>query len=171
MAVMPDLQFREIGLGDYQGKWLVFFFYPLDFSAVCPTEVMLFSEQQRNFAEAGAELLGCSVDSHFSHLAWLEKEIGRIKFPLLSDITKKISRSYNTLVHDAFSLRGTFIIDPDGILQSMTINDSAIGRSVDEILRTLKAIQTGELIGAGWRPGEPTLGKVDKSEYKIKKSE
>lgn len=171
MAVMPDFQFREIGLADYRAKWLVFFFYPLDFSAVCPTEVMLFSEQHQRFSDAGAELLGCSVDSHFTHLAWLEKDIGRIKFPLLSDITKVISRSYNVLVHEAFSLRGTFIIDPEGILQSITINDSAIGRSVDEILRTLKAIQTGELTGAGWQPGEPTLGRDRQGDYKIKKSE
>jgi alkyl hydroperoxide reductase subunit AhpC len=109
----------------------------------------------------GADVLGCSVDSHFSHLAWInDPTLGKINFPLLSDLTKKISRDYNVLIPEkGTALRGTFIIDPDGILKSIVVNDSAIGRSVEETLRTLKALQTGELTGCGWEPGQATLGK------------
>ncbi len=167
MAVMPDKAFARLSLDDYKGKWLVFFFYPLDFSFVCPTEVRAFSLVYNKFKDIGADLLGCSVDSHFSHLAWIEKELGQVKFPLLSDITRNISRAYNVLVHDAFALRGTFIIDPDGILRSIVINDTSIGRSIDETLRTLKAIQTGELTGAGWQPGEETMGKAKDDAYPV----
>ncbi len=165
MAVMPDKTFKKVSLDDFAGKWLVFFFYPLDFSYVCPTEVRAFSLAYNKFKDINAELLGCSVDSHFAHQVWVEKELGQIKFPLLSDITKSISRSYGVLVHNAFSLRGTFIIDPEGILKSIVINDSSIGRSIDETLRTLKAIQTGELTGAGWQPGDETLGIGGEKKY------
>lgn len=165
VAVMPDKTFKKTTLDDYRGQWLVLFFYPLDFSFVCPTEVRAFSLAFGKFKDVGAELLGCSIDSHFAHLAWIEKELGQIKFPLLSDITKNISRSYNVLVHDAFSLRGTFIIDPDGLLKSIVVNDTSIGRSIDETLRTLKAIQTGELTGAGWQPGDETLGVDGSTHY------
>ncbi|MCC6963089.1 MAG: peroxiredoxin [candidate division Zixibacteria bacterium] len=165
MAVMPDKTFKKVTLDDYRGKWLVLFFYPLDFSFVCPTEVRAFSLAFNKFKDVGADLLGCSVDSHFAHLAWIEKELGQIKFPLLSDVTKNISRSYNVLVHDAFSLRGTYIIDPDGVLKSIVVNDTSIGRSIDETLRTLKAIQTGELTGAGWQPGDETLGLDGSKHY------
>ncbi len=164
MAVLPDKSFKKLSLEDYKGKWLVLFFYPLDFSFVCPTEVRAFSLAYAKFKDVGAELLGCSVDSHFSHLAWIEKELGQVKFPLLSDITKNIARAYNVLAYDAFSLRGTFIIDPEGILKSIVVNDTSIGRSIDETLRTLKAIQTGELTGAGWQPGDETLG-IDGSKH------
>lgn len=165
MALMPDKTFKKVSLDDYAGKWLVFFFYPLDFSYVCPTEVRAFSLAANKFKEVKAELLGCSVDSHFAHQAWVEKELGTVKYPLLSDITKNISKSYGVLVHDAFSLRGTFIIDPEGVLRSIVVNDSGIGRSIDETLRTLKAIQTGELTGAGWQPGDETLGLGEQKKY------
>ncbi len=165
VAVMPDKTFKKITLDDYRGKWLVLFFYPLDFSFVCPTEVRAFSLAFNKFKDVGADLLGCSVDSHFAHLAWIEKELGQVKFPLLSDITKNISRSYNVLVHGAFSLRGTYVIDPDGVLKSIVVNDTSIGRSIDETLRTLKAIQTGELTGAGWQPGDETLGLDGSKHY------
>lgn len=161
-AVMPDGEFKEISLDDYKGKWLVFFFYPLDFTFVCPTEIKAFSVVYSKFTEVGADLLACSVDSHFSHLAWVnDPEMGKVNFPLLADLTKKISRDYNVLIPEkGYALRGTFIIDPDGILKSIVVNDTAIGRSVDETLRTLKALQTGELTGCGWEPGQDTLGKA-----------
>jgi alkyl hydroperoxide reductase subunit AhpC len=159
IAVMPDGQFKEISLDDYKGKWVVFFFYPADFTFVCPTEIKGFSLAYNKFTEIGADILGCSVDSQFSHLAWTESpELGKIKFPLLSDITKAASRAYNVLLPDqGVSLRGTFIIDPDGILKSIVVNDTAIGRSVNETLRTLKALQTGEMTGCGWQPGDETI--------------
>lgn len=165
MAVMPNKSFQKVSSDDYRGKWLVLFFYPLDFSYVCPTEVRAFSLAYNKFKEVNAELLGCSVDSHFVHQAWVEKELGQIKFPLLSDITKNIALSYGVLVHNAFSLRGTFIIDPEGTLKSIVVNDSSVGRSIEETLRTLKAIQTGELTGAGWQPGDETLGVAGERRY------
>ena len=165
MAVMPDKTFKKISIDDYTGKWLVLFFYPLDFSYVCPTEVRAFSLAFNKFKDVNADIIGCSVDSHFAHQAWIEKELGQVKFPLLSDITKSISRTYGVLVHNAFSLRGTFIIDPEGILKSIVVNDSSIGRSIDETLRTLKAIQTGELTGAGWQPGDETMGLGGEKRY------
>jgi alkyl hydroperoxide reductase subunit AhpC len=167
VAVMPNLEIKQLSLSDYRNKWLVFFFYPLDFSYVCPTEIRAFSENFKKFSEVSADILGCSVDSHFSHHAWIQSEFKKLNYPLLSDITKEISRAYNVLVHEAFSLRGTLIIDPEGILKSIVVNDSAIGRSINETLRTLKAIQTGELTGAGWQPGEKTLGKEHMKDYQI----
>ena len=159
VAVMPNKEFKEIQLSDYRGKWLVLFFYPLDFTFVCPTEIKGFSANYKKFTEVGAEVIGCSVDSQFSHLAWIEQELKPLPFPLMSDISKNISRAYNVLVNESIALRGTFIIDPEGVLKSIVINDTAIGRSIDETVRTLKALQTGELTGCGWQPGETTLGK------------
>lgn len=161
IAVLPNGEFRKISLEDYLGKWLVFFFYPLDFTFICPTEIKGFSSAYEQFSDVGAELLGCSVDSQFSHLAWIENpELGKIKFPLLSDITKNIARDYNVLIpNKGYALRGTFVIDPEGVLKSIVVNDTAIGRSVNETLRTVRALQTGEMTGCGWEPGQPTLGK------------
>ncbi|MCX6832933.1 MAG: peroxiredoxin [candidate division Zixibacteria bacterium] len=159
VAVMPDKEFKEIQLSDYRGKWLVLFFYPLDFTFVCPTEIKGFAANYKKFTEVGAEVIGCSVDSQFSHLAWVEKDLKPLPFPLMSDLSKNISRAYDVLVNDSIALRGTFIIDPEGVLKSIVINDTAIGRSIDETVRTLKALQTGELTGCGWQPGETTLGK------------
>jgi peroxiredoxin 2/4 len=159
VAVMPNKEFKEIQLSDYRGKWLVLFFYPLDFTFVCPTEIKGFAANYKKFTEVGAEVIGCSVDSQFSHLAWIEKDLKPLPFPLMSDLSKNISRAYDVLVNDSIALRGTFIIDPEGVLKSIVINDTAIGRSIDETVRTLKALQTGELTGCGWQPGETTLGK------------
>ena len=156
-AVLPNKEFKEVKLSDYRGKWLVFFFYPLDFTFVCPTEIKGFAATHNKFADVGAEVLGCSVDSYYSHLSWIEKDLGKLPFPLLSDITKNISRAYHVLIEDSHSLRGTFIIDPEGILKSIVVNDTAISRSIDETLRTLRALQTGELTGCGWQPGQPTI--------------
>lgn len=158
VAVLPNKEFSEIKLSDYRGKWVVLFFYPLDFSFVCPTEVRSFDENYSRFTDAGAEVLGISVDSQFSHLHWIEKEFRRLQYPLLSDMTREVSKAYNVLLDEGYSLRGTFIIDPEGILKSIVVNDTAIGRSIDETIRTLRALQTGELTGCGWQPGQPTLG-------------
>ncbi|MGB5107000.1 MAG: peroxiredoxin [Candidatus Zixiibacteriota bacterium] len=157
MAVLPDKEFGEIGLSDYKGKWVVLFFYPLDFTFVCPTEIRGFNEACAKFKSAGAEVIGCSIDSHFSHLNWIERDFKKLDFPLLSDITKEIAQSYGVLLDEGFALRGTFIIDPAGVLKSVVMNDTEIGRSIDETLRTLAALQTGKSTGCGWKPGDPTV--------------
>lgn len=151
---------RDIHLEDYAGKWVVLFFYPGDFTFVCPTEVTEFSKRHDEFAELDAQVLGVSVDSVHAHRAWL-KELGELKYPLLSDITKEVSRGYEVLIEEkGVSLRGAFIIDPEGILRYQVVHDMDIGRSVGEILRVLKALQTGEMCPIEWKSGKATLGKA-----------
>ncbi len=153
--------FREISLHEYlkQGKWVVLFFYPLDFTFVCPTEIKAFSEKAKEFENEGAQLLGVSVDSEYSHKAWCEGDLGALNFPLVSDFNKCISEMYNVLHDKGMSLRATFIIDPEGTIHHATINNLPLGRSVEETLRTLSAAKTGELCPVGWKKGEKTLGK------------
>jgi len=166
-------KFRKISSDDYLGEWLVLFFYPFDFTFVCPTEITAFSDNIDKFKELRANVLGCSTDSHHTHLAWLrtkrtEGGLGKISFPLLADISKDVSKSYGVLVEDEHdemygaALRGMFIIDPKGVIRSLTINDDAVGRSVNEALRLLQAFQhadshQGEVCPAGWQPGDDTL--------------
>lgn len=153
-------EFGSVSLKDYEGKWLVFFFYPLDFTFVCPTEITGYSDRMDEFKKLNAEVLGGSTDSVHSHKAWL-KELGDLKYPLFSDITRSISRDYGVLLADqGIALRGTFIIDPEGILRYALYHDLGVGRSVDETLRVLEALQTGELCPMNWKKGEKTLGKV-----------
>jgi peroxiredoxin 2/4 len=155
-----DGNIKEVSLRDYRGKWVVLFFYPLDFTFVCPTEIQGFNEKSNEFEKLNAQVLGASVDSVYSHLDWM-KDIGQLRFPLLSDLTKRISRDYGILLEEkGISFRGAFIIDPDGVLRSYVVNDLAVGRNVDEILRIVQAFQTGELCPVGWKPGEKTLGKA-----------
>lgn len=152
-------QKNKYSLEDYKGKWVLLFFYPLDFTFVCPTELTELSKRHKEFEELNVQILGVSVDSVFSHEAWL-KEIGDFNFPLLSDLTKKVSYDYNVLIEDkGISLRGAFIIDPDGIIKSYTINDLNVGRNVDELKRLFHAFQCGEMCPVGWKPGDKTLGK------------
>ncbi len=152
----------NISLDQYAGKWLVLFFYPLDFTFVCPTELVAFSDRAADFEAAGAELLGVSVDSVHTHLAWMrtpreEAGVGNLNYPLLSDINKTIAADYDVL-HEGVALRGVFIIDPDGVVQSATINNLSVGRNVDEVLRTLKAYQHvrehGDTCPANWQEGQ-----------------
>ena len=150
-------EFNDFSLPDYEGKWVVLFFYPLDFTFVCPTEIREFSKRNAEFEKLNARVLGASVDSVYSHDAWIKNELGELAYPLLSDITKKVSGEYNVLLDDGMALRGTFIIDPDGILRWMVVSDLGTGRSVSETLRSLQALQTGELCGVDWEPGEKTL--------------
>merc|ERR1711964_44047 len=166
-TAVVDGDFKKISLDDYKGQWLVFFFYPLDFTFVCPTEIIAFSDRVEEFKAIGAEVVGCSVDSVFSHLAWINTPrkqggLGEMKIPLLSDITKQVSRDYGVLLEDeGISLRGLFIIDPTGTLRQITVNDLPVGRSVDETLRLIKAFQFveehGEVCPANWTPGESTI--------------
>ncbi|KAA0199623.1 Thioredoxin peroxidase-like 4 [Hyalella azteca] len=162
-----DGQFKEISLTDYAGKYLVFFFYPLDFTFVCPTELIAFSNRMDEFKALNCEVVGVSTDSHFSHLAWInlprkQGGLGGLKYPLLSDFNKSISRDYGVLLeNDGVALRGLFLINPQGIVSHMSINDLPVGRSVDETLRLVKAFQFvdqhGEVCPANWQPDSPTI--------------
>lgn len=160
-------QFENIKLGDYKGKYLVLFFYPLDFTFVCPTEIIAFSDRVEEFRSIGCEVIGCSIDSHFTHLAWINTPrkqggLGAMKIPLMADLTKSICKDYGVLKEDdGIAYRGLFVIDDKGILRQITINDLPVGRSVDEILRLIQAFQFtdkhGEVCPAGWKPGSDTI--------------
>lgn len=159
-TVINGGEFSRAKLEDYKGKWLVLFFYPLDFTFVCPTEITGFSDASEKFKELNAEVLGGSTDSVHSHKAWL-KDLGELNYPLFSDMSRDMSWDYGTLMPEqGISLRGTFIIDPEGILRYALYHDLGVGRSVDETLRVLEALQTGELCPVGWKKGEDTLGKA-----------
>ena len=154
-------EFKKINLTDYRGKWVVLFFYPADFTFVCPTEIKGFNEAFDAFKKLDAQLLGASVDSKFSHLAWIKRgDLGNLKYPLLSDLKKEVTARYGILDDkEGVALRGLFIIDPQGVLQYQVVHNLDVGRSVDETLRVLEALQTGSLCPLGWKPGQKTLGR------------
>ena len=166
-------QFVQVDLESYRGKWVVLFFYPMDFTFVCPTEITAMSDNYEKFTERGCEVLGMSVDSEFSHNAWIniprsEGGLGEVKYPLVSDFTKKISEDYGVLLPEGMALRATFIIDPEGVIQFELSHDLSVGRNVDEILRNIDALQFarkhGEVCPAGWTEGKDTIvPDVDKS--------
>jgi len=154
---------ENIKLSDYSGKWLVLLFYPLDFTFVCPTELTTFSDRYDDFEGIGADVLGVSTDSVFSHRAWLQtsREKGGVEgllYPLAADSTKSVSRDYGVLIEDkGVALRGLFVIDPEGVLRYKVVHDLNVGRSAEETLRVIQALQTGGLCQAEWRPGQETL--------------
>ncbi|XP_007478982.1 thioredoxin-dependent peroxide reductase, mitochondrial isoform X1 [Monodelphis domestica] len=160
-------EFKEISLDDFKGKYLVLFFYPLDFTFVCPTEIVAFSDKANEFHDVNCEVIAVSVDSQFSHLAWINTPrksggLGHMNIALLSDLTKQISRDYGVLLEGpGLALRGLFIIDPNGVIKHMSINDLPVGRSVEETLRLVKAFQFveahGEVCPANWTPDSPTI--------------
>ncbi|KAG0570779.1 hypothetical protein M758_6G180500 [Ceratodon purpureus] len=164
-----DQEFIKIKLSEYIGKkYVVLFFYPLDFTFVCPTEITAFSDRYSEFEKLDTEVIGVSTDSVFSHLAWIQTDrktggLGDLNYPIVSDITKKIAKAFNVLIPEqGIALRGLFIIDKQGVIQHATINNLGIGRSVDETLRTLQAVQyvqdnPDEVCPAGWKPGEKTM--------------
>ncbi len=165
-AVMPDNSFQELSLASYRGKYVVLFFYPLDFTFVCPSEIIAFDKALPKFKKKGAEVLGISVDSHFTHLAWKETPrarggIGPINYPLVADLSKNIARSYDVLLNDQVALRGLFLIDKQGMVRHALVNDLPLGRNVDEALRILDALQFteihGEVCPANWREGEEAM--------------
>ena len=165
-AVLPDNTFAELKLSDFRGKYVVLFFYPLDFTFVCPSEIIAFDKALAEFKEKNAEVIGVSVDSHFTHLAWkntpVEKGgIGNVQYPLVADITKDISRSYGVLFNEAVALRGLFLIDKDGVVRHNLVNDLPLGRNVSEALRVLDALQYtekhGEVCPANWKDGEEAM--------------
>ena len=157
-ALLADGSIKDIKLADYKGKWLVVFFYPLDFTFVCPTEIQSFNKNYEEIKKLGADVIAASTDSVYSHKAWVDSSLGKVKFPMLGDTGHQVSKTFNVLLQDkGIALRGTFIIDPTGILRSAVVNDLPVGRSVEETVRTLQALQTGKLTGCGWKPGEKTL--------------
>lgn len=165
-AVMPDGQFKELSLSDYRGKYVLLFFYPLDFTFVCPTEIIAFSDRNADFEKLNVQIIGASIDSHFSHFAWRSMArdqggIGPITYPLVADINKQISRDYNVLLDDGVALRGLFLIDKEGIIRHQVVNDLPLGRSVDEALRMVQALQyfeaNGEVCPANWKEGSRTI--------------
>lgn len=155
---------ENVKLADYKGRWLVLLFYPLDFTFVCPTELTAFSDRYEEFQGIGADIVGVSIDSVYTHRAWLRtpRDKGGIEglvYPLGSDMTKQVSSDYGVLIDEkGIALRGLFIIDPEGVLRYAVIHDLNIGRSTDETLRVIQALQTGGLCQAEWRPGQKTLG-------------
>ncbi|WAH39242.1 peroxiredoxin [Alicyclobacillus dauci] len=154
---------EHVKLSDYKGKWLVFFFYPADFTFVCPTEIIAMNDRLQEFKDLDAEVLGASTDSVHSHKAWIntpktENGLGGLDYPLAADFTKTVARSYDVLVEEeGTALRGLFIIDPEGVLRYQVVHDMNIGRSVDETLRVLEALQAGGMCPANWKPGEALL--------------
>ena len=165
-AVMPDNQIKELTLSSYRGKYVVLFFYPLDFTFVCPSEILAFNKAVKAFEKKGAVVLGVSVDSQYTHFAWrqtpVEKGgIGEISFPLVADLDKKIARAYDVLLNDAVALRGLFLIDQKGIVRHQLVNDLPIGRNVEEAVRTLDALkfheEHGDVCPANWKEGEEAM--------------
>jgi peroxiredoxin (alkyl hydroperoxide reductase subunit C) len=165
-AVMPDNSFQEIKLSSYRGKYVILFFYPLDFTFVCPSEIIAFNHMLERFKAKEAEVIGVSIDSQFTHLAWkntpAEKGgIGQIQFPLVADLNKSISRDYGVLFNDSVALRGLFVIDKEGIIRHALVNDLNLGRSTNEALRMLEALQfterNGDVCPANWKEGEDAM--------------
>ncbi len=162
-AVMPDNSMTELRLESFRGKYVLLFFYPLDFTFVCPSEILAFDRALEQFKEKNCEILGVSVDSQYTHYAWRNTPvqsggIGKIKFPLVADLDKSISEAYGVLLPDGISLRGLFLIDKNGVVQHQLVNNLPLGRSVDEAIRILDALQFtekyGEVCPANWKPGE-----------------
>lgn len=159
-------QFNHYRLSDNQGKWTVLFFYPLDFTFVCPTEILAFSDAIKKFKDLNTEIYGVSVDSKFSHLAWTntsrkEGGVADLAYPLISDINKTTSADYGVLLSGGVALRGLFLIDPEGTIQYQVVHNLSVGRSVDETLRIIEAFQytikTGEVCPANWHKGDATM--------------
>ncbi len=154
---------ENVKLADYKGRWLVLLFYPLDFTFVCPTELTAFSDRYEEFQGIGADIIGVSTDSAFSQRAWIntprdKRGVADLKYPLAADSTKDVSRDYGVLIaNKGIALRGLFVIDPEGVLRYKVVHDLNIGRSAEETLRVIQALQTGGLCQAEWKPGQKTL--------------
>ncbi|MGZ3160026.1 MAG: peroxiredoxin [Burkholderiaceae bacterium] len=156
-ALLPNGEFGSINLTEMRGKWVVLFFYPLDFTFVCPTEIRGFNTLYDDFNKAGAVVLGASIDSVHCHKAWTEHGLGAMRFPLIGDITRELAKGCGVLSPEGFAQRATFIANPQGQIESITINSSNVGRSTEETLRTLQALQSGGLTPCDWHPGQSLL--------------
>lgn len=150
---------RRVSLAEHRGKWVVLFFYPRDFTFVCPTEIQSFAALHREFEREDAAILGASTDSFYSHKAWFESDsrLRDVTFPVIADTAHRLSEAFQVLLDDGSALRGTFIIDPEGVIRHVEVTELGVGRNLEETLRVLQALRTGELCPAGWRPGQPTL--------------
>jgi len=173
-SVLADGTFKQLSLADYRGKYVVLFFYPLDFTFVCPTEIIAFSDRVKEFEERNVQIIGVSVDSHYSHLAWrntprTEGGIGKVAYPLVADLNKKIAADFDVLLPGGIALRGLFLIDKAGVVRHQVVNDLPLGRSVDECLRMIDALQffeqNGEVCPANWHKGEKGM-KANPNESK-----
>jgi len=165
-AVMPDNSFKELTLSSYKGKHVILFFYPLDFTFVCPSEIIAFDKELEKFKAKNCEIIGVSVDSEYSHWAWKNTPvdkggIGNVQYPIIADLNKNISRDYGVLFNESVALRGLFLIDKEGIVRHAVVNDLSLGRSVDEAMRMLDALQFtekhGEVCPANWHEGEEAM--------------
>ena len=154
-------EFHKASLSEFRGKWLVLFFYPRDFTFICPTELKGFAANRAAFTKLGAEVVACSTDSEWSHKAWFERDLPMVDYPVLADTTQQVSRAYDVYnEEEGLAERGLFIMDPDGIIRYALISAGSVGRSVKEVLRVLQALQSGERCPIEWEPGQPTLGKA-----------
>ncbi|MBI2870784.1 MAG: peroxiredoxin [Candidatus Omnitrophica bacterium] len=170
-------EFKDVQLADYRGKYVLLFFYPLDFTFVCPTEITAFSDRIQDFEKRGVQVLAVSVDSHYTHLAWVRTPrkqggLGQVQYPIVADLNKQISREYGVLLEGmGVALRGLFLIDREGAIRHMVVNDLPLGRSVDETLRMIDALQffekNGEVCPADWKPGAKSIkpNPVDSKKY------
>ena len=155
-------EFQEITESTNHGKWQVVFFWPMDFTFICPTEIAEFGKRNKDFVDRGAQVLGASTDTHFVHLAWRNNhpDLKNLPYPMLADTKRELSSALGVLHKDeGVALRATFIVDPEGVIRWVSVNDLSVGRSVDETLRVLDALQTDELCPCNWKKGEKTLGK------------
>ncbi len=152
-------EFTAVKGDSHPGKWRVVFFWPMDFTFVCPTEIAEFGRRERDFADRGAQVLGVSTDTHFVHLAWRKShpDLKALPFPMLADTKRELSRALGVLHRDGVPLRATFVVDPEGTIRHVSVNDLSVGRNVEETLRVLDALQTDELCPCNWKKGEPTL--------------
>lgn len=154
-------EFHKISLSDFPKKWLVLFFYPRDFTFICPTELKGFAAAKDELNKLNTEVVACSTDSEWSHKAWLERDLPMVDYPVLADTTQKISRDYDVLnEEEGLAERGLFVIDPEGLVRYALISAGSVGRSVKEVIRVLQALQSGERCPVDWTPGAETLGKA-----------
>ncbi len=160
VGLEPGKEFQEITRQSYPGKWTVLFYWPMDFTFVCPTEIAEFGRRDRDFHDRDAQVLGASTDTHFVHLAWRKDhpDLKALPFPMLADTRRELATALGILhKEDGVALRATFIVDPEGVIRHVTVNDLSVGRNVDETLRVLDALQTEELCPCNWKAGDPTL--------------
>lgn len=166
VSTEPGEEFATITDQTYAGKWQVLFFWPMDFTFICPTEIAEFGRRHRDFTDRDAVVLGGSIDTHYVHLAWRKDhpDLKSLPFPMLADTKRELTSALGILHEDGVALRATFIVDPDGIIRWAQVNDLSVGRSVDEVLRVLDALQTDELCPCNWKPGDPTLSGSEEKE-------
>jgi len=160
VSLEANKEFTQLNEKSYQGKWMVLFFWPMDFTFICPTEIAEFGKRERDFKERDAQVLGVSTDTHFVHLAWRRNhpDLKSLPFPMLADTKRELSTTLGILhKEDGVALRATFIIDPEGIIRHVSVNDLSVGRNVDEVMRVLDALQTDELCPCNWQKGQDTL--------------